>query len=141
MLGARLPMESNRQTVLKLLKSELEFVKSGGYRRSPRSPWRAPYVFEESPICPNFNDRTRQHQCQRCWLMEFVPADFHHEQIPCRFVQLGNGLTVDSLYRCGTPTEMEEVLTGWLERRIHEIEFELRIAEHSMHLLTTGTEN
>lgn len=73
--------------------------------------------------------------------MEFVPADLRDEQVPCRFVRLGNGLSVDALYRCGTSAEMEGVLTGWLERRIHEIEFELRIAAHSTYLLTTGTEN
>jgi hypothetical protein len=118
-------MENNRQTLLNLLKSELEFVKSGGYRRSASSPWRAPYVFEESPTCPNFFDRTRQHRCQDCWLMQFVPCDYRHEQVPCRFVQLGNGITVDSLYRCGTPGETEERLTRWLQDTIHEIEREL----------------
>lgn len=69
-------MENNRRTLIKVLKSELEFVKSGGYRRSARSPWRAPYVFEESPSCPNFSDRTRSNLCQDCWLMNFVPAQY-----------------------------------------------------------------
>ena len=34
------------------------------------------------------------------------------------------GLTVDSLYRCGTPAESEEALRSWLQRRIHEVEAE-----------------
>jgi hypothetical protein len=115
----------NRLALLNLLKSELEFVKSGGYRRSARSPWRAPYIFEESPSCPNFLDRTRQHLCSDCWLMKFVPADYQDEQVPCRFVQLVNGVTVDFLYRCGTPAETEDILGEWLRQRIHELESEL----------------
>lgn len=118
-------MENNRPNLLNLLKSELEFVKSGGYRRSPRSPWRAPYIFEESPNCPNFSDRTRQHLCRECWLMQFVPLDYQDEQVPCRFVQLGNGVTVDSLYRCGTSAETEEELRNWLHQRIRELEEQL----------------
>jgi hypothetical protein len=121
-------MENSRQTLLNLLKCELEFVKAGGYRRSAHSPWRAPYIFEESPNCPNFFDRTRQHLCHDCWLMRFVPLDYRDEQIPCRFVQLGNGITVDSLYRCGTPAETEEMLLEWLRVRIHELETELQFA-------------
>jgi len=55
--------------------------------------------------------------------MEFVPREAREEQIPCRFVQLGaNGVTVDSLYRCGTPAETEEELRDWLRQRIRELE-------------------
>jgi len=115
-------MKNNRQELLNRLKSELEFVKQGGYRRSARSPWRAPYLFEESPNCPNFLDRTRPHLCQDCWLMEFVAAEDQAEQSPCRFVQLGNGTTVDSLYCHGTPLETEEQLVRWLQNTIHELE-------------------
>jgi len=58
--------------------------------------------------------------------MQFVATDLREEQIPCRFVDLtGNGVTVDSFYRCGTPAESEEALRGWLQRRIHELESEL----------------
>jgi hypothetical protein len=113
----------NRRKLL-LLKSELEFVRSGGYRRSARSPWRAPYIFEESQSCPNFFDRTRQHRCLDCWLMEFVHADRREEQVPCRYVELGKGITVDSLYRCGSVGETEEILTQWLQKRISELETE-----------------
>jgi len=118
-------MEKKRLILLNRLKAELDFVTRGGYRRSAKSPWRAPYIFEESPICPNFQDRTRQHRCQDCWLMEFVPVHLHHEQVPCRYVRLGNGTTVDSLYRCGTGVETEEALTKWLRIRIQELESEL----------------
>ena len=55
--------------------------------------------------------------------MQFVAPELREEQVPCRFVDLtGTGLTVDSLYRCGTPAESEETLRSWLQRRIHEVE-------------------
>jgi hypothetical protein len=119
-------MEKNLHIVLNLLKRELEFLERGGYKRSPASPWRAPYMFEESPSCPNHLDRTRQTRCEDCWLMQFVPNDLHSEQIPCRFVPLTpDGLTVDTLYRCATRAESEEALRAWLRQHIREIEREI----------------
>ena len=58
--------------------------------------------------------------------MEFVPAELRDEQVPCRFVQLTpEGVTIDSLYRYGTPAETEETLRHWLKGRIREIEGEI----------------
>lgn len=120
-------MNKDIETHLELLKNELEFLDSGGYKHSPRTPWRAAYIFEESPSCPNFSDRARPHFCEDCWLMEFVAPGLRSEQVPCRFVQLAkNGLTVDSLYRCGTPAESEEVLRKWLHERIRELDQQVR---------------
>ena len=119
-------MERSRETVLQLLKRELEFLDSGGYRHHPRSPWRAPYIFEDSPSCPNFSDPARPHLCEGCWLMQFVAPDLREEQVPCRFVELAPScVTVDSLYRCGTPAESEDALRTWLCKRIHELESEI----------------
>jgi hypothetical protein len=119
-------MIPSRRETLKLLKAELKFVESGGYGRSSRTPWRAPYIFEDSPSCPNFSDAARPHLCEECWLIEFVPLDLRGEQVPCRFVQLmANGVTADSLYRHGTAAETEEALRRWLHERIHELESEL----------------
>jgi hypothetical protein len=119
-------MVENREAVLKLLRHELKFLDSGGYQHCPHAPWRAAYLFEESPICPNYSDRARPHRCQDCWLMEFVPPDLRDEQIPCRFVPLTHcGTTVDSLYRYGTIAETEQILRGWLHERIREVETEL----------------
>lgn len=119
-------METKRQTVLELLKRELQFLDSEGYRHHPPSSWRAPYIFEDSPSCPNSSNPARPHLCEDCWLMQFVAPELREEQVPCRFVELsGNGVTVDSLYRCGTPAESEEALRTWLQRSIHELESQL----------------
>src|SRR5579863_6592504 len=115
-------MIPSRKEVLNRLRAELEFLEAGGYRGSTRSPWRAPYVFEESPSCPSFSDPSKPHTCQECWLIEFVSPDLRDEQSTCRFIQLANADTVASLYRYGTPAETEETLRKWLLQRIHELE-------------------
>lgn len=115
--------------VLELLKKELNFVETGGYRHAPRSPWREAYIFEESPSCPNFDDKARPHLCEECWLIDFVTPELRTEQVPCRFVELtANGVTVDSLHRCGTPAESEEALRNWLQQRIRQLEEQMREA-------------
>ena len=125
-------MNENRTMVLELLRKELAFLECGGYRHSPHSPWRAGYIFEESPSCPNFSDRARPHLCKDCWLMEFVASELRTEQVPCRFVELAtNGMTVDSLYRCGTLAESEEALRTWLRQRIRDIEEQVREAKEA----------
>jgi hypothetical protein len=119
-------MSKDGTTVLQLLKKELEFLESGGYQHAQRSPWRSAYIFEESPSCPNFHDKARPHSCEDCWLTEFVRSGRRDEQVPCRFVELSsNGVTVDSLYRCGTPAETEEELRNWLHQRIRELECQI----------------
>ncbi|MBV9183919.1 MAG: hypothetical protein JO356_21650 [Acidobacteria bacterium] len=120
-------MNKDRKIVLNLLKEELAFLDGGGYKCRLPWPWRAAYIFEESPSCPNFSHQDRPHACEDCWLMEFVlPAD-RAEQVPCRFVQLtNNGVTVDSLYRWGTTAESEEALRGWLHEHIRQLEATLQ---------------
>ena len=122
-----------REEMLRLLRQELQFVESGGYRTSPRSPWRPRYIFEESPSCPNYGDRARPHSCEDCWLMAFVAPDLREEQAPCRFVRLTpDKLTVDSLYQHATLEESEDALHKWLQQQIAELETEmgrLRLAD------------
>jgi hypothetical protein len=118
-------MATDIRDVLEVLKFELRFLEDGGYGRSPRAPWRAPAIFEDSPICPNFTDPARRHPCKHCLLIDFVPPDRRNEDVPCRFIPLKeNGMTVDDLYRCGTQIEMEKALACWLRTEIHRIEQE-----------------
>jgi hypothetical protein len=111
--------------ILEVLRFELNFLEDGGYGRSPHSPWRAPAIFEDSPICPNFCDPARPHPCQSCRLEQFVPDSQKKESVPCRFIPLTpDGRTVDDLYRTGSQVEMEDALASWLRSQIQEIEQE-----------------
>lgn len=118
-------MAQDGRDVLEVLKFELSFLLDGGYGRSPRTPWRAPAIFEDSPICPNFCDPARPHPCETCLLEQFVPEGQRSESIPCRFIPLTqNGQTIEDLYRTGNQVEMEEALANWLRAQIERIERE-----------------
>ena len=125
--------------MLELLKFELKFVEDGGYGRSPRTPWRPPYIFEDSPSCPNLGDSARTHPCSECRLIKFVPRELQGESSPCRFIPLNDkGETIDYFYRCGTQIELEEALTDWLRGEIAQIE--RRLADSADPLLEERVE-
>jgi len=118
-------MAQDDRDILDILKSELSFLEDGGYGRSPHAPWRAPAIFEDSPICPNFCDPARPHACEDCLLEQFVPQAQRAEKIPCRFIPLtANGQTVEDFYRTASQVEMEEALGNWLREQIARIERE-----------------
>jgi hypothetical protein len=118
-------MAQDSRDILDILRFELSFLQDGGYGRSPQAPWRAPAIFEDSPICPNFCDPSRPHPCESCLLEQFVPEGQRTESIPCRFIPLTKeGQTVDDLYRTGNQSEMEEALGRWLRAQIERIERE-----------------
>ena len=68
-------MAQDEHQMLGLLKFELKFIEDGGYGRSPRAPWRPPYILEDSPSCPNLGDPARTHPCSECQLIKFVPRE------------------------------------------------------------------
>jgi hypothetical protein len=118
-------MAHDNRDILDVLRFELGFVEDGGYGRSPRTPWRAPAIFEDSPICPNFCDPSHPHPCENCLLEQFVPQGQKGESIPCRFIPLTeDGKTVEDLYRTGSHPELEEALANWLRTQIARIERE-----------------
>jgi len=117
-------MAEDKRDILDVLKFELGFLEDGGYGRSPRTPWRAPAIFEDSPICPNFCDPAHTQPCESCLLAQFVPQGQRKENIPCRFIALTEGQTVEDLYRTGSQAEMEEALARWLRAQIARIEQE-----------------
>ena len=122
-------MAQDGRDILEVLKFELNFLLDGGYGRSPRSPWRAPAIFEDSPICPNFSDATHPFPCENCLLEQFVPQEQRSETVPCRFIPLTKeGQTVEDLYRTGNQIELEEALTAWLRAEIERIERERGIS-------------
>src|ERR1700747_1582936 len=122
-------MAQDGRDILDVLRFELSFLQDGGYGRSPRSPWRAPAIFEDSPICPNLCDAAHPYPCDSCLLAQFVPEDQRGETIPCRFIPLNkDGQTVEDLYRTGNQVEMEEALASWLRAQIERIERERGIS-------------
>jgi hypothetical protein len=122
-------MAQDDRDILDILRFELSFLLDGGYGRSPQASWRAPAIFEDSPICPNFCDPARPHACENCRLEQFVPQGQRKESIPCRFIPLTkDGQTVEDLYRTGNQIEMEEALAGWLRSQIEKIERERGIS-------------
>jgi hypothetical protein len=121
----------DQQRLLEFLRSELKAIESGKYAVSEHQPWRARLAFEDSPFCPNYENKGPRVPCDQCPLISMVPRNRRNESVPCRFIPLnGNGQTVDSLYRCGTQQELETTLAGWLRKTIHELEIhELEVEE------------
>lgn len=122
-------MAQDARDILDVLRFELSFLQDGGYGRSPRTPWRAPAVFEDSPSCPNFCDPAFSHPCESCLLEQFVPEGQKKENVPCRFIPVTkDGKTIEDLYRTGGQNEMEEALATWLRTQIEKIERERGIS-------------
>ena len=116
-------MPHDIRNTLEVLKAELNFVKKGGYGRSPREPWRAQLVFEDSPTCMNYDSKEKPDPCTECLLIDFVPADKRGQKVPCRHIPLTSyGDTLLHLYRGGTEQEIEEALASWLQKEIAKLE-------------------
>jgi hypothetical protein len=120
--GGKTMPQDDRNT-LEVLKAELNFVKKGGYGRSPREPWRAQLALEDSPTCMNYDTKENRTPCAECLLMQFVPDDKRGEKVPCRHIPLtSHGDTLLHMYRGGTEQEIEEALTIWLQKEIAKLE-------------------
>ena len=117
-------MPRNARDLLEVLKSELKFLESGGYRDPARAQWRPQFIFEDSPTtCLNYGDPERRRPCSDCPLIGLVPSDHRNEKIPCRYICLNEqGETIDSLYRTGTQEELETAVAKWLRATIHRLE-------------------
>ena len=116
-------MPQDDRNTLEVLKAELNFVKMGGYGRSPREPWRAQLIFEDSPTCMNYDSKENRAPCAECLLMKFVPADKRGEKVPCRHIPITtDGDTLLQMYRWGTEQEIEEALASWLQKEIAKLD-------------------
>jgi hypothetical protein len=119
-------MLQDEHQILELLKFELKFVEDGGYGRSPRTPWRPPFILEDSPSCLNLGDPARTHPCSECLLMKFVPEELRNENSPCRFIPLNEkGETIDYFFQLELRAAAIEALAGWLRSEITRIEQQL----------------
>ena len=122
----------DKRDILQVLRAELAFVDSGGYRKTQRFPWRPNFVFEDSPTCFNFHDPDNPQPCSECLLMEFVPQDRRETRFPCRHIPLtSRGETVNSFYEWGTEDELETALRAWLLRIIAVVEQDERASSQS----------
>lgn len=111
--------------VLEVLKSELQFLESGGYQWCLQKPWRPPLAFIESRTCVKHAAGTTS--CNGCALIQFVPPESLQEQSPCWHIPLNEaGQTLDSQYRWGTEEEMEQSLKTWLWTAILSLDDERR---------------
>ena len=54
-----------------------------------------------------------------------APMEMREAAVPCRHIPLNEkDETIHSLYRCGTPEELEAVLSEWLMNMIQKLELE-----------------
>ena len=124
-------MQKEERDLLEVLKFELEFLKAGGYRPSPRTAWRPRYIFEDSPACANYESRENPGPCTDCVLIHLVPPESRSTKFPCRHIQLSaSGETLDSLYRCCDQDEIEGAVGTWLKATIQRLEAERVAAQH-----------
>ncbi len=115
----------SESAILEVLRAELRFLEDGGYGRSPQSPWRAKFIFEDSPSCPNFGESAKPHACTECLLIDFVPEAWRQHTTPCRMIPLNAaGQTIEHFYGSGTQIELERAVGDWLRKKIKELEAE-----------------
>ncbi len=118
-------MQKDERDLLEVLKFELGFLEKGGYGRSPRTPWRPQYIFEDSLTYMNFDSKENPGPCSDCVLTHLVPPERRSEKIPCRHIPFNvSGETLDSLYRCRNQQTIEETVGDWLRATIQRLEEE-----------------
>jgi len=116
-------MLKDERDVVEVLKSELEYLKTGAYAEG--ESWGPRFIFEDSPTCLNFGHRDNPSPCSGCVLMEFVPPEHRSQRFPCRHIPLdASGQTLDSLYRHCDQGEVEQVVCNWLQATIRCLEDE-----------------
>jgi hypothetical protein len=116
-------MPAADRLTLDLLKRELDFLGRGGYSRSSLLPWRAPLIFEDSPICKSSYCEKSAHPCGNCLLLQFVPPEMRELKVACRYIPLtAQGDNLDSFYRSAYEPEIEEAVGHWLESKINLLE-------------------
>jgi hypothetical protein len=116
---------TQNKDLLSVLKTELEFLKIGGYSQTARAPWRPQFIFQDSPTCLNFDPTEPPRPCAECALIELVPEDSRNKKVACRYIPLNShGYTIDFFYRYGTQENLEAALTQWLTTTIARLERE-----------------
>jgi hypothetical protein len=116
----------DRKALIEALRGQLAFIERGGYHSPTRAPWRAQFMFEDSPTCLNRDPDEPRKPCGECPLIAFVPEDQRKKRVPCRYIPLNElGETVDSLYRTGTQKELEVAVVAWLKATMKSLQREV----------------
>ena len=116
-------MTQDNRNALDVLKAELDFINKGGYGRSVRTPWQPTSVFQDSPSCLNFGDLERSHPCSQCMLIDFVPPEARHEDVPCHHIPLNaEGETIDELEWREDQRRLEQCVASWLRSTIRQLQ-------------------
>ena len=122
-------MATDQRDLLELLRNELEFIETGGYRQSIPL-WLRTSTFQDSLSCLNYGYPYRAHPCNECHLLEFVSPEHRTEAVPCHFIPLNtDGETIEDLELQENEAKIERQVSNWLRARIKEIEEER--AEHA----------
>lgn len=118
-------MTTDERDILEVLKSELDFIESGGYGRSVRTPWHSKSAFQDSLSCINYGYPYRAHPCNECHLLEFVTPEHRSENVPCHFIPLNtDGETIEDLELQDNQAKLEREVDRWLRNKIRQIEEE-----------------
>jgi hypothetical protein len=117
-------MATDQRDLLELLRNELEFIETGGYRQSMPS-WLRTSTFQDSLSCLNYGYPYRAHPCNECHLLDFVGAEYRTKEVPCHYIPLNtDGDTIEELELQDNQTKIEQEVIAWLRRKITEIEEE-----------------
>ena len=116
-------MTTDERDILEVLKNELDFIESGGYGRSVRTPWQSKSTFQDSLSCINYGYPYRAHPCNECHLLEFVTPEHRTENVPCHFIPLNtDGETIEELEFQDNQAKLEREVDRWLRDKIKQIE-------------------
>ena len=116
---------TDERDLLEIFKNELEFIESGGYGRSVRTPWHSKSAFQDSLSCINYGYPYRAHPCNECHLLDFVTPEHQTDEVPCHFIPLNtDGETIEDLERQDNQAKLEREISRWLRDRIKQIEEE-----------------
>jgi len=118
-------MTTDERDMLEILKSELDFIESGGYGRSVRTPWQSKSTFQDSLSCINYGYPYRAHSCNECHLLDFVAPEHQLEDVPCHFIPLNtDGETIGDLESQDNQQKLEREVERWLREKISRMEEE-----------------
>lgn len=119
-------MAADLKHIIDQLKLQRDILKSGGYGRSVRTPWKPTKLFRDSVTCLNFDEVVKRHPCNECLLWEWVPENRRDEDLPCHFIPLNDrGDCIASLEDAKDREEAENALLGWLDSVLEHLEAKL----------------